>query len=99
MNCFETRANEVYKWKLQEMDIERKINAQKLKLTSDLFELKKKEFTEDRKCKCKGFCRIYHFKHNFRKSLCNEISLKFKVLQQSEYSVVNPCCTSGGRLL
>ena len=35
LNCHQTRANEVYKWKLKEMDLERKINAQKLKLTSD----------------------------------------------------------------
>ena len=57
----------IEEWKLKELELERKINLQKLKITSDLLEVKKKEVF---------FCRIYNNKHNFRKSICQELSNK-----------------------
>ena len=71
----------IFKWKLKEMELEEKINSQRLKLTSDLFEVKKKEAFVDKTCNSKRFCRINHFKHNFKKSCIQETTDRCKEIQ------------------
>ena len=79
----------IFEWKLKEMELERKLNSQKLKITSDLFEVKKKEVSVDKTCNCRRFCRINHFRYNFKKSFSQETTDKFKSIH-SEYSCY-PC--------
>ena len=66
--------------KLQEMELDRKISQQKFRLSSDLFKLKEQENKEKEKCNCKGYCRIFHFKHNYKKSYCQELLSRFDSL-------------------
>jgi chromosome segregation ATPase len=87
-NMHESTVKQLNTLNLKKMDLERKLNLQKLKIASDLFEVKKKEVSNE-KCKCKSFCRIYHVKHNFRKSVSQEMINRFKAIQ-SEYSC-DPC--------
>ena len=56
--------------------LERKVSYQKLNLTSSLFNQKKQEEKERHVCKCKTYCRIYHHKHNYIRSKCDEIFSK-----------------------
>ena len=53
--------------------LEVKLSEQKMSVTSSLFELKSKEDYEKHNCRCKGYCRIYHQKHNFVKSKSDEL--------------------------
>jgi hypothetical protein len=62
-------AKDVWKARLKEMDVS--LYAQKLQLSNKLFALKEKETSLYKTCKCKGYCRIYHVKHNFQKSKCD----------------------------
>ena len=63
-------------FKHQEMELERKICIQKLKLSSELFKLAEKEQEEKHYCKCKGFCNIFHKKHTWKKSIIQELQSK-----------------------
>ena len=57
--------------------LESKVSEQKTTFTSSLFHLKNKEVKESESCSgCKGFCRIYHTKHNFVKSRSEELFLE-----------------------
>ena len=58
--------------------IKDKVNEQKVKLTSTLFKLKEKENFDKQKCICRNFCRIYHYRHNWKRSTSTEIFLKMK---------------------
>ena len=53
-----------------------KIYEQKFKLTSSLLKLREKENLEKQTCKCKNYCRIYHYKHNWRRSISDVIISK-----------------------
>ena len=75
-------------WKLKQIQLEKSINSQKLKLTSDLLQLKEKEFSGSVNCACRTFCRITHKKHNWKKSTSQEMFLKFKLLDRA-YSCEN----------
>ena len=57
--------------------IEKELSSQKSNMTDSLFKLKKIE-TDGRTCKCKKYCRIYHEKHTFIKSMSEEFYSKFK---------------------
>ena len=70
-------------WKLKELQLERSINSQKLKLTSDLLILKENELSRSENCACRTLCRITHKKHNWKKSTSQEIFLKFKILDRA----------------
>ena len=70
-------------WKLKQIQLEKSISSQKLKLTSDLLLLKEKEFSRSVICACRTFCRITHKKHNWKKSTSQEIFLKFKILDRA----------------
>ena len=56
-------------WKLKQIQLEKSINSQKLKLTSDLLQLKEKEFCGSVNCACRTFCRITHKKITGRNQL------------------------------
>ena len=60
-------------------NLELKIHNQQLKLSASLLILKEKEVIEKNKCNCRSYCRIFHFKHNWYKSKCSEILLKFQI--------------------
>ena len=60
---------EILKARMKEMEVD--LYAQKFELSTKLFHLKEME-SLNRRCKCKGYCRIYHIKHNFQKSKCDE---------------------------
>ena len=75
-------------WKLKQIQLEKSINSQKLKLTSDLLQLKENEFSGSVNCACRTFCRITHKKHNWKKSTSPEMFLKFKLLDRA-YSCEN----------
>ena len=58
----------IFDLKLQERNLEKKIDNQKLRLTSTIFKLREREYLEKDSCNCKRFCRIFHQKHNWKKS-------------------------------
>ena len=59
--------------------MKQKLNAQDGALTSTLFQLKENELNEKTNCNCrkklngKKFCRINHFKYNWKMSVSSEI--------------------------
>ena len=59
-------------YKLKEEELKEEIQTQKQKLTVDLVQLKQIEVLENFKCKCRGFCRIFHHKHNWKRSISKE---------------------------
>ena len=73
--------HKLFKVKTTEIELERKLYLQRFKLAKDLLEIRKKEISEEKYCSCKGICRIYHFKHNWKKSISKEISDKFKLVK------------------
>ena len=69
----EYKAKLLQAYRLKENELEEKIHTQKHKLTKGLVELKQTEVFDNFKCICKGFCRIFHHKHNWKKSISKEI--------------------------
>ena len=55
-------------WKLKEIEFQNQVSVKQDKLASALSKLREKEIREDYECRCKGYCRIFHHKHNWRKS-------------------------------
>ena len=53
--------------------LEVKLSEQRFSVTTSLFKLKNEEDYEKHNCRCKGYCRIYHQKHNFVKSKSDEL--------------------------
>ena len=75
-------------WKLKVLQLEKSINSQKLKIASNIIQLKEKEVSENRKCACKRFCRIVHQKYNWKKCFSEEIFNRFKMLETA-YSCIS----------
>ena len=69
----QSSVKEILEMKVREMELEKKIQKQKLKLTINLFKLNEFENQDRGKCYCRGFCRIFHTKHNWEKSLSKEL--------------------------
>ena len=68
VKVYEQSKNEeslILKMKLKEIEIEKQVCSQKVKLTADILKLKDIEASLEKRCKCRGFCRIYHSKHNW----------------------------------
>ena len=83
---------------------EKKLSDQKLHLTASMLKLKKKEVKESQKCRCKGFCRIFHQKHNFLKSKSEELFLQMRninkvhdIIDESNEVMVNSDVFGGAR--
>ena len=70
-------------------ELETKINFQKSRLIGDILKLKKKENSSDHNCYCKSFCRIFHKKHNWKKSACQHLMDKLYILISS--NTCNSC--------
>ena len=77
-------------WKAKQYQVEQKQNQIKLKLSSSLFTLKKKEDADKHSCRCRTFCRIHHKKHNFKKSISEDIFKKLQSLSR-EIQVCHDC--------
>ena len=67
---------------LKAIELENTLASQRLKVASDLLKLKHKEVFMNFECKCKGFCRIFHHKHNWTKSKCQELADNLKVIEK-----------------
>ena len=135
--------DQILKFRLREIELEKLICSQNVKLTHSLIQLKEQEVSDAWGCKipkCKRYCRIYHQKHNWRKSYSTEIVDKLRTMNLNHpcencdktfYNVeclkehvksvhqdhvanlttvsggeinggvivVNPSCSSGGRLI
>ena len=59
-------------------NLEKEVSNEKIQLLASIYKLKRKETSESQKCRCKGFCRIHHNKHNFTKSRSDELLKKFQ---------------------
>ena len=70
-------------WKMKEMQMEKEISAQHLKLSSDLLHLQQTEQSDRNLCRCRSFCRIFHQKHNWTKPVSLEMVRKYRNLQSS----------------
>ena len=67
--------------------LEKELSEQKVALVSSVFQLKAKETEENKICfnkkYCKKYCRINHSRHNFVKSISDEIFSKLNNLLES----------------
>ena len=64
---------------------------QRSSLSDSVLELKKKEFEARQTCRCIGFCNITHLKHNYYRSIADQICEKMKNLtSDSEAHLRNP---------
>ena len=70
-------------WKLKVMQLEQSISSQKLKLASDILNLKEKEASRNQFCTCKTFWSLVHQKHNWKRSVSQDILNKFRLLENS----------------
>ena len=61
-------------------ELQKELSSQKLGLTMNLFNLKEKEEGEKQTCTCKGYCRIYHPKYNWKKSKSLEMFTRLESL-------------------
>ena len=55
----------IFKWKLLDIELEKRICIQKLQISSDVIKLKEMEMSKAEKCNSRGFCRIFHTTHNW----------------------------------
>ena len=69
--------NEFQKMKV----LEETMKNQRMELKLKLLWLKETELKEGQKCQCKTFCRIFHWKHNWRKSSSDQIKDRLEALK------------------
>ena len=62
------KVNEKKLWKAKLKEKEIEVCSQKFKISSEIFSLKEKEISLNKICRCKGFCRINHYKHSWSQS-------------------------------
>ena len=65
-------------WKTKEAAIHKQILDQKLRISSGLLKMKENEEFDAYRCICKGFCRIFHHKHNWKVSQSRKLANKFE---------------------
>ena len=74
---------------LQKMkSLQETISKQKDNLMASILKLKTKEFNQNPKCSCRGFCFIDHKKYNFHKCAADEIFKKIEQLS-NDSEIVN----------
>ena len=78
MNSSHEKVNLIEEMKMKANQLKTKLSEQKCNLVADLFRLKEQESREKRICKCRGVCKINHFKQNWNKSQSAEMFYKFK---------------------
>ena len=71
---------QIFELQLQEINLGKEISKQKMKLSSDFFKLREKENDERKVCNCKGYCNIFHTKHNYKKSIIQKLQCKSGVI-------------------
>ena len=59
------------------------LSSEKLNLSFKLALLKEKEMKQNSACNCRSFCRIFHPKHNWKKSKSDELAQRMNDLQSS----------------
>ena len=69
------------------LNLHQKISEQKFRFTTSLFSLKEKEEKAKHTCRCKLLCRIYHTKHNWSKSVSDDIFKKFQLMSNGVKNV------------
>ena len=69
--------NEFQKMKV----LEETMKNQRMELKLKLLWLKETELKEGQKCQCKTFCRIFHWKHNWRTSLSDQMKNRLEALK------------------
>jgi chromosome segregation ATPase len=69
---------------LKEAAIHKQILEQKKKISSDLLKMKENEGMDAYRCYCRGFCRIFLHKHNWKASLSRKLAEKLE--SSSRYS-------------
>ena len=79
-------------WKSKLLAIDRMNSEMKHKLYSDLFRIKELKLKGRESCSCRGFCSISHTKHNWNKSICDEILCKMDNLRSADVSVDGHQC-------
>ena len=72
------KVNVIEDWKMKVNRLGSKLSEQKCNLVEDLFRLREKESREKQICRCRGICKINHFKQNWSKSESAEMFYKFK---------------------
>ena len=77
---------QIFESKLKEIELEKKVSEQRFGLTLSLFKLKEKENSDRYKCRCKNYCRILHFKHNWKKPMTKELFEKNDALNPEHTS-------------
>ena len=60
------------------MELEKNISVQKFKLVYDVIKLKKQEESDRKLCYFRSFCRIFHGKHNWKKSFSDKTVEKLR---------------------
>ena len=60
-------------WEIKMNEMEKEVISVKLELSYKLGLLKEKESEEKNSCHCRNFCRIFHPKHNYKKSMSDQI--------------------------
>ena len=63
--------------------LERQIVNQRINLKNKILYLREKELGQTVQCKCRSFCRIFHFKHSWIKSYSRKFEAKLDVLNNS----------------
>ena len=63
-------------------NVESSVLEEKEQLKLSLMKLKEKELIDTYSCKCKSFCKIHHHRFNFRKSVCDQLILKYQTPYQ-----------------
>ena len=65
----------IFGWKIKEMELEKQVSSQRLKLTSDLFKLKKKKFLKKKDVNVKGSAEFF-MKNTTGKDLSVKVLMK-----------------------
>ena len=73
------RDNEADKmsFKLKEINLGKEISSLKLRLLSTIYELNESESSKRHICTCRNYCRIFHKKHNWSRSIGQEAYKQF----------------------
>ena len=70
LNCLnvhkeEHKDEQMSVWKSREDKMTKEVCKLKLEVSSELLTLREQEIADSIRCKCKGYCHIYHHKHNW----------------------------------
>ena len=85
-----TRNLHIPEWQRTLLILKVKTSSQEVKVATSLKKLKENETALEKKpCKCKRFCKIMHFRHNWNLKASSSFSTKFGKIQEN--SKFHPC--------